>query len=275
MEGLSLVTAWWIGMCFLPIINLCLLWKASLQLKNKTPEYSKLLKHTRRWLFALAAIYVVGCGFRSVFPREDITRVVLFDSWISSVVIGRSVATIAELSFALQWAFVLYEIGKSTANRIVLFISKIIVPLLILAECFSWYACTTSNFRYTVFEESLWAFSATLFFMALIISRPSYIKEQKKFITALSSALAAYIIYMLTVDIPSYYRYSVQDNLSGKDYLTFKQGFIDIATHWTASQSIEDWRYAMVWMTLYFSVAVWLSIYFVVFPRMDRNCVRN
>ena len=57
-------------------------------------------------MLLLCAGYVFGCAFRSVLPRADVQRICLFDTWLSSVVIGRSVATVAELCFAAQWAIV-------------------------------------------------------------------------------------------------------------------------------------------------------------------------
>ena len=38
----------------------------------------------------LCAAYVFGCAFRSFLPRADVQRICLFDTWLSSVVIGRS-----------------------------------------------------------------------------------------------------------------------------------------------------------------------------------------
>ena len=46
-------------------------------------------------MLLLCATYVFGCAFRSVFPRADVQRICLFDTWLSSVVIGRSIATVA------------------------------------------------------------------------------------------------------------------------------------------------------------------------------------
>src|SRR5271170_8378202 len=63
-------------------------------------------------LLLLAAVYVLACAFRSVLPRADVQRICLFDTWLSSVLIGRSVATVAELCFAAQWAMVLRELGR-------------------------------------------------------------------------------------------------------------------------------------------------------------------
>ena len=57
----------------------------------------------------LCAAYVFGCAFRSFLPRADVQRICLFDTWLSSVLIGRSVATVAEICFAVQWAIVLRQ----------------------------------------------------------------------------------------------------------------------------------------------------------------------
>src|ERR1700686_4570762 len=44
-------------------------------------------------MLLLCAAYVFGCAFRSFLPRADVQRICLFDTWLSSVVVGRSVAT--------------------------------------------------------------------------------------------------------------------------------------------------------------------------------------
>src|SRR5262249_35552750 len=48
-------------------------------------------------MLLLCAAYVFGCAFRSFLPRADVQRICLFDTWLSSVTIGRSVATVAEV----------------------------------------------------------------------------------------------------------------------------------------------------------------------------------
>jgi hypothetical protein len=48
-------------------------------------------------LALLSAIYVFGCAFRLILPRANVERICLFDSWLSSVLIGRSVAMLGEL----------------------------------------------------------------------------------------------------------------------------------------------------------------------------------
>ena len=233
------------------------------------------LKFIRKSQLILSSIYVLGCGFRSIIPRGDVRRIVLVDSWVSSIAIGRSVATIAELSFVAQWAFLLYEIGKSTGNRYCLVVSKIIVPIIIVAECFSWYACTTTNFIGTTIEESLWAIAAALTLVGFLQARPLYEGIQRNFLTAGVACSILYVIYMVTVDVPAYVNKWLVDQAAGKHYATVKDGLIEVATQFRVTHLYADWQYEMVWMTLYFSVAVWISMLIVNAPLMDKTAIRN
>src|SRR6478736_3464039 len=96
-------------------------------------------------MLLLCAAYVFGCAFRSILPRADVQRICLFDTWLSSVLVGRSVATIAEVCFVAQWAIILHQLGTLTESETVLTVAWVIVPLIIVAECFSWYAVLTTN----------------------------------------------------------------------------------------------------------------------------------
>ena len=262
-------------MNLLALFNIFLLGYTYNLFKKKQTEYSKTVFRIRRSHFILAAIYVFGCGFRSVLPREDLMRIVMVDSWISSIVIGRSVATIAELSFAAQWALILFEAGKGTNNRFALTTSKIIVPIIIIAECFSWYACTTTNYIGSSVEESLWAVAATITIIGFIKVRPHYINQQKKFLTAGIIVGLLYVCYMVFVDVPNYVNHWIHDEAMRKTYSSFGQGLIEVATQWTEIRTFEVWQYAMIWMTLYFSVAVWISLFIVNSPVLDKNIMRK
>src|ERR1700735_3084522 len=88
-------------------------------------------------LVLLAAAYVFGCAFRSILPRADVQRICLFDTWLSSVMVGRSVATVAELCFAAQWAIVLRTLGRLANSDFARNISRIIVALIAGGEWWS------------------------------------------------------------------------------------------------------------------------------------------
>src|SRR5271154_1724050 len=108
-------------------------------------------------MLVLSAAYVFGCAFRSFLPRADVQRICLFDTWLSSVVIGRSVATVAEVCFAAQWAMILHRLGMMTGADTTLNAAWVIVPLIVIAECFSWYAVLTTHYLGKAIENSIWA----------------------------------------------------------------------------------------------------------------------
>ncbi len=222
-----------------------------------------------------ATIYTLGCGFRSILPRGDIRRIVLFDSWISSVVIGRSVATIAELSFVAQWALILYEAGKNTGNKTIQLLAKLPVPIIIIAEIFSWYACITTNYIGTAIEESLWAIAALLTVYGFYLARAYYEKAQRTFLTLAMFCGIGYVLYMVLVDVPAYISNWLAAESVGKTYATITDGFREVCTQWTLTHAYADWQYEMIWMTLYFSVAVWGSIYLMNAPTLDKNLVKK
>lgn len=105
----------------------------------------------------LCAAYVFGCAFRSILPRADVQRICLFDTWLSSVVVGRSVATAAEICFALQWAIVLHQLARLAKSDTAQNISILIAPLILVAECCSWYSVITTNYLGNTIENSIWA----------------------------------------------------------------------------------------------------------------------
>src|SRR5262249_2092228 len=65
---------------------------------------------------------------------------------------------------------------------------------------------------------------------------------------------------MFAVDVPMYWSRWEVDRASGKEYLSFLQGVYDAASRRVVTHRWEDWRSEVIWMSLYFSVAVWLSI---------------
>src|SRR5687768_12227855 len=108
-------------------------------------------------MLILSAAYVFGCAFRSFLPRADVQRICLFDTWLSSVLVGRSVATVAEIAFAVQWAMILHQLGTMTGADTAVNAAWVIVPLIVVAECFSWHAVLTKNYLGNAIENSIWA----------------------------------------------------------------------------------------------------------------------
>ena len=81
-------------------------------------------------MLLLSAAYVFGCAFRSLLPRADVQRICLFDTWLSSVAVGRTVATVAEICFAAQWTMILLQLGTMSGASTAVNAAWVIVPLM-------------------------------------------------------------------------------------------------------------------------------------------------
>ena len=208
---------------------------------------------------ALSAVYVLGCAYRSVFPVYDIPRLCLFDTWFSSVLVGRSVATVAELAFAAQWAVMLNAAAQSTGSVTARVVARAIMPLIATAEICCWAAViTTSNLGH-ILENSLWGISGALGVAAIIAIIPRCAAERRRAMLAWCIAGALYVAFMFTFDVPTYAARWDADRAAGKHYLTLAQGLQDL-THRHVSYRWDDWKSEVVWMSLYFTAAVWISI---------------
>jgi hypothetical protein len=217
----------------------------------------------------LSAVYVIGCAFRSILPRADVQRIGLFDSWVSSVLVGRSVATVAELCFMAQWALLLNHIAKDARARFWIVLSWLLVPLIVVAEVCSWYAVLTTSYLGNAIEESLWALCAVLLLVAFFRLWSRCQAAYRPFLAAGLVLGVAYVAFMCIVDIPMYVSRWLADEASGREYLSLSQGLWDVQSRWTVTFAWKEWRPEIPWMSLYFSVAVWCSIALVHFPGIE------
>jgi hypothetical protein len=222
----------------------------------------------RRLQLLLSAVYVFGCAFRSAFPVFDVPRICLHNTWLSSVMVGRSVATVAELCFMAQWALMLREASQASQSVVGRVSALAVVPLIALAEACSWYSVlTTSNLGH-VAEESLWSLSAAMMVTSMVVTWPRCRATRHPALVACCVAGAAYVAFMLLVDVPMYWSRWVADQSVGRHYMTITQGVHDVASRWVVSYRWKDWKNEVVWMSLYFSVAVWASIALIHAPAL-------
>lgn len=217
-------------------------------------------------LLVLGAAYVLGCAFRSILPRADVQRICLFDTTLSSILVGRSVATVAELCFVIQWAIVLRALGKLADSDTAKTVAWLIVPLIMVAEWCSWYAVVTTDYLGNVFENSLW--TATFLLIALALTRlaPRFRGLAKAAIATTLFGIAGYVVFMVTVDVPLYLSRWHAEIAAGHAFLNLAAGFHDVADRLVVARDFRDWRHEIPWMTLYFSVAVWASLALAAFP---------
>jgi hypothetical protein len=230
---------------------------------------------TVQLMLLLCAAYVFGCAFRSFLPRADVQRICLFDTWLSSVVVGRSVATVAEVCFAAQWAIILYQVGTITGADTTLNAAWAIVPLILIAEGFSWYAVLTTKYWGNAIENSIWAVAFFIVGIGLCRLLPEFDGEVRVVLAVAIIGIAGYLAFLMTIDVPMYlsrWRAKVAD---GGRHLRPLEGLHDVSTRWIVTHDLAEWRDEIAWMSLYFSAAVWASLALCVCCSLEGHLPRH
>jgi hypothetical protein len=225
-------------------------------------------------MLLLCAAYVFGCAFRSVLPRADVQRICLFDTWLSSVVVGRSVATVAEICFVAQWAIVLHQLGTVTGADTVLNAAWVIVPLILIAECFSWYAVLTTHYLHNAIENSLWAVAFFIIGIGLCRLLPEFDGPARAVLVITIVGIAAYLAFLVLVDVPMYLGRWRAGPADGSNLLRPLEGLRDVSTRWVVTHDLAEWKDEIAWMSLYFSAAVWASLALCVFYSLEQHLPR-
>jgi hypothetical protein len=213
-----------------------------------------------RLMLFLCAAYVFGCAFRSFLPRADVQRICLFDTWLSSVLVGRSVATVAEICFAAQWAIVLRQLGGLAGVDTTLNVAWAIVPLILTAQCCSWYGVLTTNHLAHAIENSIWAVAFLLVGIGLCWLLPELDGLFLLGLLVAITGIAAYLAFLITVDVPMYLTRWHDRIADGSRPLRPLEGLRDASTRWVVTHDFAQWKDEIPWMSLYFTAAVWASL---------------
>jgi hypothetical protein len=225
-------------------------------------------------MLLLCAAYVFGCAFRSLLPRADVQRICLFDTWLSNVAIGRSVATVAEICFVAQWAIVLHQLGTMTGSGTTLNAAWVIVPLILIAECFSWYSVLTTNYLGNAVENSIWAVAFFVVGIGLCRLLPEFGGPVFPALVIAIIGIVGYLAFLMTVDVPMYLRRWRARVADGGKLLHPLDGLRDASTRWTVTHDVAAWKDEIAWMSLYFSAAVWASLALCAFYSLEHHLPR-
>jgi hypothetical protein len=217
----------------------------------------------------LSAAYVFGCAFRSFLPRADVQRICLFDTWLSSVVVGRSVATVAEVCFAVQWAIVLQQLGTATGADATLTAASVVTPLILIAECFSWYAVLTTNYLGNAIENSIWAVAFLAVAIGLCVLLSDFAGPVRVVLAIAIAGIAGYLVFLVTIDVPMYLGRWRAKRADGARPLTLLDGLRDVSRRWVVTHDLAEWKGEIAWMSLYFSAAVWASLALCAFYSLE------
>jgi hypothetical protein len=257
---------WWVSLCAAAAINTVVWVLAARQLDRRKAGMPVAVHTMRVRLLWLAAIYAAGCGFRSVFPMIDVPRICLHDTGLSRIIIGRSVATVAELSFALQLALLLRVESAAAGGRLAALVSRVIVPCIGVAELFSWTAVLRQNYLMNAFENSLWALAALLVISAVLALWVEAVNLNRRFFGLALACAIGYVAYMGIVDVPMYVSRWHSDVATNLPDVSLSTGFHQILRRCTVVREWSVWRRDVPWLSLYFTVAVWISIALVHAP---------
>lgn len=206
----------------------------------------------------LSGIYVFVCGFRSLFPRVDLERVCVWDSWLSAISLGRTAATVAELCFALQCVLFVQRLAEISDTPLLTVGAQAFMPMVIVAEVLCWYSVLSLNHIGHAIEESLWAL------LMLILAGSLGIAAFATHGPLSLMLLGGFLVYgvggalTFAFDVRMYVRrWRLK---TAEVYLPLATGLRDSHSRRHPTLAWEVWREEAPWMTLYFSIGVWSSL---------------
>ncbi len=262
------VTIWWFLLCSAALLNVVAWVFSARLLARRAANLPASVYATRQLILWLAAGYVLGCGFRSILPMIDVPRICLHDTPLSRIVIGRTVATVAELCFAAQFALLLREAGRAHRRPAIVFASAALLTLIVLAEVFSWSAVLSTNYLLHAIENSLWALGAALGLTAFTSLYAHVGRSGARFVATVLLCGTVYLAFMTLVDVPLYLTRWQAAVASGHEALSLQAGLREIVARCTVVREWSAWREDVPWLTLYFTTAVWISIALPHAPRL-------
>ncbi|KAL9185140.1 hypothetical protein ACHAXT_002917 [Thalassiosira profunda] len=243
---------WWALLCTISVLNVAL-WIHSYR-SLIPPDVSSINNHRhpyQRHHLLLSGVYVFVCAYRSFLPRIDLERYCLWDTCASSIFLGRLAATVAEISFAMQISLFLHHLGEVHDHPAACHLGMALVPLIAVAQGFCWCGVVTLNHVHHAIEESIWAVCGALagcVLGSLAVCHSPH-RELYRLGVLGCAACFAFSAYMVSVDVPIFFD-------GGKDAMRRR----------VVTKSWEVWKEETVWLTGYFSSAVWLSLLMVHYP---------
>lgn len=243
---------------------------------------------------------------RSVLPRIDVERVCFWEVpfGISTALVGRTLATLAEVSYGILVSRAVASLATDAGYKGLAKLAHVFAPAVTIANCFCWFAVTTTRQYWHAVEESIWAAGVGLIVLpvctAVLLTvwgrKDTESAQARRFLLAAIAFGLVYVAYMVAVDVPmvrevlgarathctalslilcrgpcfslQYMRRWRENGATQGAYFTVPQGVADAATCRSVSRSWAVWREEVPWMTGYFTVGVWTALAMVTPPRL-------
>ena len=156
--------------------------------------------------------------------------------------------------------FVDREADGADRERVVAGGRRSIVPFIVLVQLCCWYAVISLNHLGHAIEETLWSVLAFLVALSLGLNLGPMPGASRTLSGLGMVACAGAAFLMLAVDVPMYLARWRHGRSSGLRYLSLMEGLRDALQRRRVAHRWSEWRPEVPWMSLYFSVGVWLSL---------------
>jgi hypothetical protein len=236
-------------------------------------------------MLVLGCIFTFVALYRSVFVSRYLMQYAWFDTILNSSLIIRSLAVLAEMSFALLFAMAMLKFERDLTPvrpvgklyRLLTLGPKVLVISLLLAQFFAYGGLIFKSRLSFAIEETLWMVGfLSILPLSLIQLKRVWSKTGKEYSSLKISAriIAAwsiiYSIYSIAFHLPIEYWASAIEQL--------ETNIPQIKTGWTAlsdslvivnvTRDLGDWGFGFAfWHTAYFTVCVWISLVLMRAPR--------
>ena len=275
MENKQVVLGWWAFLVIISIFNIAFI--IIYMLSHKLTDMQKPL------LFAL--IFSIVCGIRAIWPTKYVEKTCFLKTKIYTPFIIRILATVAEIAYILLFVVVFLHIIKTihkfTTHKLDHLKPYIyaVIPLILLAEVFSWLGSVTEYQFWNISEEVMW-FISSIILIALSIYILSKIKTSSEpkvksiyYLLSVTVPVATlFATFLALVDIPMYIRRFNKNNITeikdiksffrdfeNKHKINFDKRLDEMKKCQQVDNSLDTWKEEIPWLTGYFTIGVWSS----------------
>src|SRR5262249_609203 len=126
----------------------------------------------------------------------------------------------------------LHQLGTMTGADTTLTVAWAIVPLILVAECLSWYAVLTTNYLGNAIENSIWAVVFFAIGVGLCRLLADFDGAVRVVLVVAIVGIAGYLTFLMTVDVPMYLARWRAKLADGGRLLRPLEGLRDVSTRW-------------------------------------------
>jgi len=278
---------WWTAMVFINVINVAVCVHYYRQSASAPDGNDVYLKRMR----IMGLVFTLVAFYRAIFVSRYLYQYAWFDTVANSSLLIRTFACAAELSFSGLIALAMVRFNADIPGSSIkssrfsyLYATKgpyALVACIFLAQFFATGGLISKSRLLFAIEETLWSlgFLAILPLAAIQFQR-AFSKKQgtpsqglsmlKTFSVVNLSWCVIYCCYGLTYHLPTEYWASAfkQIETGLPEIRTGMNAVIDTLTIVNVTHNYDDWGFGfVVWHSAYFSICVWLAIFFMRGPR--------